>query len=257
MSEQHIVIERRDAVIEIAMHRPEKRNALNRAMYRQMADALAVLDEDVGLRAALITGTADCFTSGNDIIDFLHNPQTAADSPVAQFLHRLSTARKPLLAAVNGPAIGIGTTLLLHCDLIYAGESARFQMPFVPLGLCPEAASSAIVPALLGQRRAAELLLLGEAIGAAQAREYGIVNAVAPDSEVLALARDKAARLAALPPDALRTTKALMKRVAAQTIEQAMAAEFEQFMRLLKGPEAMEAMTAFMQKRKPDFGNFT
>ena len=244
-----------DRVLTIRINRPAKKNALTLAMYEGMTAALHSASADDEVRAVLITGGPDCFTAGNDLMDFLNNPPTSADSPVVQFLPTLRDFPKPLLAAVCGPAIGIGTTLLLHCDLAYAGTNARFHLPFVDLGLVPEAGSSLLLPQLLGQRRAAELLMLAEPFGAEQALAYGFVNAVCAPEEVEALARSKALILAAKAPSALRQTKRLMKAAQADLIARTMDAELAVFGAQLQGAEAAEALQAFFEKRKPDFSH--
>ena len=256
MSAQHLTVEVRDRIMHIRMNRPDKKNALTGAMYTAFADALASAETDPGVRVIFITGTADCFTSGNDLKDFLENPPQGENSPVGRFLRGVSIATKPMVAAVNGAAIGVGTTMLLHCDLVYAGRGARFQMPFVNIGLCPEAASSVIVPALVGHQRAAELLMLGEAFDAERAREFGLVNAVLDDVDCEVKALGQAQRLAMQPPAALRTCKALLKRAQQSLVEQTIRDEAQTFFKMLLQPEAREAMTAFMQKRKPDFSRF-
>ena len=179
------------------------------------------------------------------------------EHPLPRFMYGIANFPKPIVAAVRGPAIGIGVTMLLHCDLIYAAESARFQLPFVNIGICPELGSTLMLPAMLGHPRAAELLLLGESFTAAQAREAGIVNAVLPDGELLAHAEAQANKLAAQPPHALRTSKALLKRWTREQLQGVIAAEINSFVPLLKMPEAVEALEAFMQKRKPDFSKFS
>lgn len=252
----HVAIEIIDRIQVLRISRPEKKNALTQAMYGALADALVQADEDAQIRCTLITGIDDLFTSGNDIADFLKSPSTEHSSPVVRFLTAISTAKKPVISAVNGLAIGIGVTMLLHCDLVYVSTDARLQMPFVNIGICPEAASSLILPQLMGQQRAAELLLLGDMFDAETAREYGIANAVVPRDELFEYAMNKARRLAAQPPNALRTTKALLRGHDADAIAKTMNKEFETFAPMLQGPEALEAMGAFMQKRKPDFSKF-
>ncbi len=247
----------RDRIARIQLHRPEKKNAITQAMYLRMVEALRGADTDPDVRAILIHGTGDCFTSGNDIADFLNDAAGNADSPVMQFLKTLPQMEKPVIAAVNGLAVGIGVTMLLSCDLVYAGESARLQMPFVNIGISPEAGSTLLLPAMMGHQRAAELLLLGEMFDAHKAREVGLVNEVVPDDRVMDTALEKADRLAAKPPHSLRTTKALIKRWQQAEIDSIIDAEAEHFMALLQGGEAKEAMTAFMEKREPDFSRFT
>jgi enoyl-CoA hydratase/carnithine racemase len=252
---EHISISIQDHVLTIRMQRPEKKNALTREMYLSMNEGLKKADEDAGVRVILITGTEDCFTAGNDLMDFA-NARPGETSPAILYLQTLAAAKKPVVAAVSGFAVGIGTTMLLHCDLVYADSTARFQLPFVNLGLCPEAGSSVILPNLMGQRRAAELLFFGEAFSPETAHELGIVNEVVITGNVLESALARAQQLAEKPPSALRTTKALLKHGMAGVIADAMARETQQFAALLQGPEAKEAMTAFMQRRKADFSRF-
>lgn len=252
---EHVVVDVQERVLTIRLNRSEKKNALTLAMYTAMTEALMKADSDAGVRAVLITGAQDCFTAGNDLEDFAAaKPEQV--TPAMRYLETLAAFAKPVLAAVGGVAIGIGTTMLLHCDLVYAAASARFHLPFVNLGLCPEAASSAILPALVGLHRASELLLFGEPFGAEAARDLGIVNQVVADSDLLAAATAKAQLLVQKPPAALRTTKMLLKMGEADGIKQTMAREGQQFAALLQGPEAKEAMAAFLGRRKPDFSRF-
>jgi enoyl-CoA hydratase/carnithine racemase len=203
----------------------------------------------------LLTGTQDCYTAGNDLADFAA-VRPGEPVPALVFLQVLSEVPKPIVAAVAGVAVGIGTTMLLHCDLVYAARSARFQLPFVNLGLCPEAGSSMILPAMAGQHRAAELLMLGEPFDAGFAREMGLVNQVFDEGELFSAAASKAQALAEKPPAAMRATKSLMKGHATAATADAMSAEAAQFGVLLQGPEAKEAMAAFMERRKPDWSKF-
>jgi enoyl-CoA hydratase/carnithine racemase len=246
------------ATIEIA--RPEKKNALTIAMYQAMADALNAAQADAAVRAVLITGQPGIFTSGNDIEDFMSRPPGASgdplDSPVFRFMFALTGIDKPVVAAVTGAAIGIGTTMLLHCDLVYVSDEARLAMPFVSLGLVPEFASSLVVPRLLGNVRAAEKLLLGDPLTPEDAVEMRIANAVLPAGEVVGHARRVAERFNALPPGAVRETKKLLRRASADEIRATIAIEAELFGQRLRSPEAMEAFQAFFQKRKPDFSKF-
>jgi enoyl-CoA hydratase/carnithine racemase len=246
------------ATIEIA--RPEKKNAITIAMYQAMADALAAAAADAGVRAVLITGQPGVFTSGNDIEDFMARPpgqgSDALDSPVFRFMRALLDIDKPVVAAVTGAAIGIGTTLLLHCDLVYVSDEARLAMPFVGLGLVPEFASSLVVPQLLGRVKAAEKLLLGDPFTAAEAVECGIANAVLPAGEVVNHARRVAERFNALPPGAVADTKRLLRRGHEGRLFETIKAEGEIFARRLRSPEAQEAFSAFFAKRKPDFSKF-
>ena len=246
------------ATIEIA--RPEKKNAITIAMYQAMADALGAAQADAAVRAVLITGQPGVFTSGNDIEDFMARPpgqgSDAMDSPVFRFMRALLEIDKPVVAAVTGAAIGIGTTMLLHCDFVYVSDEARLAMPFVGLGLVPEFASSLVVPQLLGRVKAAEKLLLGDPFTAAEAVECGIANAVLPAAEVVNHARRIAERFNGLPPGAVGETKRLLRRGNASRLLETIKAEGEIFARRLRSPEAQEAFSAFFQKRKPDFSKF-
>jgi len=248
--------ERQGHIQHIRFNRIERKNAITRAMYQALADAIAAAECDAAVRVMLLAGDASCFTAGNDLKDFADNPPRSVDSPVFQFLRTLSHATKPVVAAVGGPAVGIGTTMLLHCDLVFAAPNARFHLPFVNLGLCPEAASSFLLPQLAGYQRAAAFLMLGEPFSAEQAREAGIVNAIVPEAELLAVAGEAAQKLAAKPPASLRLTKQLMKAQHMKTVEQAMATESAHFGTLLSSPEAKEAFAAFFEKRAPDFSKF-
>jgi enoyl-CoA hydratase/carnithine racemase len=242
------------ATIEIA--RPEKKNALTAAMYQAMADAVLDAQLDGAVRALLITGQPGIFTSGNDLEDFVQRPPAGPDSPVVRFMKALAECDKPVVAAVTGGAVGIGTTMLLHCDLVYVADDARLAMPFVGLGLVPEYASSLLLPQLMGHVRAAERLLLGDPFNGAQAVELGLANAVLPAAEVLNHARRVAERFNALPPGAVQDAKRLMKRAGKDAIAQQMAVEGELFAARLRSPEAREAFQAFFEKRKPDFSKF-
>lgn len=252
----HVRITRREGILHIQMNRPEKKNALTRAMYQTMADAILGADKDDAIRVILLTGTADCFTSGNDLTDFMSARNDKGRQPHNPFLPVISRAEKPVVAVVSGSAIGIGTTMLLHCDLVYAGTKARFQLPFVNLGLCPELASSLLLPRLIGHQKAAELLLLGEPFDAQTAREFGLVNAVFPEEELFETALRKARQLAAQPPASVRLTKALMKRPMEAAVSNAIDEELAFFIELLKSPAAEEAFHAFVERRKPDFSKF-
>lgn len=240
--------------IEIA--RPEKKNALTRAMYQEMADALVAANAENSVRAVLIQGQPQIFTSGNDIEDFMGSPPRDEDAPVFQFMRAMIGCDKPIVAAVNGAAIGIGTTLLLHCDFVYVADDARLAMPFVSLGLVPEFGSSLLVPKLMGPRRAAEKILLGDPFTGEQAVECGIANAVLPAGEVVAHARRVAERVNKLPPSAVRESKQLMRRATKEQLLETIQAEAEIFGARLRSPEAMEAFQAFFQKRQPDFSKF-
>ncbi len=242
------------ATIEIA--RPERKNAITGVMYAAMADALNAATADAAVRAVLITGQPGIFTSGNDIDDFMQRSAGTTESPAVVFMKALIACDKPVIAAVTGAAIGIGTTLLLHCDFVYVSDEARLAMPFVSLGLVPEFASSLIVPQLMGNVRAAEKLLLGDPFTGADAVEFGIANAVLPAAEVAPHARRIAERFNALPPGAVRESKRLMRLPRAAAVLDAIAAENVVFAQRLRSPDAQEAFAAFFQKRKPDFTKF-
>ena len=240
-------------VMTITLNRVEKKNSITAAMYATMADALVQAEADPAVRAVVFQGHETIFSAGNDIGDFLNAPPATSESPVFRFLRGISTFPKPVLAAVCGPAVGIGTTLLFHCDLVYAGDNAAFSMPFVNLGLCPEAASSYLAPQRMGYGRAAEALLLGEPFMAEAALEMGLVSRIVPPSEAAALAQRQAQKLAAKPLGSLIETKRLMKLGQVEVVAQRMAQEAQSFGRMLAEPAAREAFTAFMEKRKPDF----
>ncbi len=243
-------------VLTIEIARPEKKNALTQAMYTAMAEALEAANTDAGVRAVLITGQPGIFTSGNDIDDFMQRPPQGEDTPVARFMRALLDCDKPVVAAVTGAAVGIGTTLLLHCDLVYVSDEARLAMPFVSLGLVPEYASSLVLPALIGHVQAAEKLMLGEPFSGSDAVDCGIANAVLPAAEVVNHARRMAERFNALAPGAVADTKRLMRAPLRARIREVMAAEGALFGQRLRSPEATEAFQAFFQKRKPDFSKF-
>ncbi len=237
----------------ITLNRLEKKNSFTRAMYAAAADAMAQADADPALGALVFQGHETIFSAGNDISDFLNRQAVEQESPAFQFLRGISTFSKPLLAAVCGPAVGVGTTMLFHCDLVYAGDNAVFSMPFVNLGLCPEAASSYLAPQRMGYGRAAEALLLGEPFLAEAALEMGLVSRIVPPTEAAALAQRQARKLASKPLAALIETKRLMRKTHSGIVAERMVEEGASFGRLLREPAAREAFTAFMEKRKPDF----
>ena len=240
-------------VMTLTFNRLEKKNSITSAMYGVMADALAQASADAAVRVVVIQGHESIFSAGNDIGDFLNQAPSTQDSPVFRFLRGIASFEKPLIAAVAGPAVGIGTTLLLHCDLVYAGDNAAFSMPFVNLGLCPEAASSLLVPQMMGYHRAAESLLMGEPFFAEAALEVGLVNRVVPPTEVNGHAQAQAKKMAAKPLSALIETKRLMKGEQTPAVLARMGEEGKSFGRMLREPAAREAFGAFMEKRKPDF----
>jgi enoyl-CoA hydratase/carnithine racemase len=250
---QDILIDTTDGVSTITINRPDKKNSFTQAMYAAMADALDAAAADAATRVMVIQGHLTVFSAGNDVSDFLNGPVSTLESPVYRFLQAIAQFPKPLVAAVCGPAVGVGTTLLFHCDLVYAGDNAAFSMPFVNLGLCPEAASSLLVPQMMGYHRAAEALLLGEPFMAEAAQEVGLVNRIVPPTEANNLAQAQAHKLAAKPMSSLVETKRLMKKGQMAQVLSHMAEEGASFGRMLKEPAAVEAFTAFMQKRRPDF----
>jgi enoyl-CoA hydratase/carnithine racemase len=253
MSSSDILTHAERGVMTITLNRLDRKNSITLAMYSAMADALVAAESDASIRVVVVQGHETVFSAGNDIGDFLNRPPAGMDSPAFRFLRGIATFNKPLLAAVCGPAVGIGTTMLFHCDLVYAGDNAAFSMPFVNLGLCPEAASSLLVPQMLGYHRAAEALLLGEPFMAEAALEVGLVNRVVPPTEANGVAQAAAQKLAAKPTASLIETKRLMKKGQQQLVLQQMADEGLSFSRLLGEPAAKEAFGAFMDKRKPDF----
>lgn len=242
-----------DGVLTLTFNRPDKKNSITSAMYADLAQALRGAAVDAAVRVVVFQGHESIFSAGNDIGDFLNSPPATAEAPVFQFLGQLSGFAKPLVASVCGPAVGIGTTLLLHCDLVYAGDNAAFSLPFVNLGLCPEAASSLLLPQRLGYARAAEALLLGEPFMAEAALEVGLVNRIVPPQEANALAQRQARKLAAKPLSSLIETKRLMKQGDAAAVSKRMMEEAAVFGRMLREPAAREAFSAFMERRHPDF----
>uniref|UniRef100_UPI0025EC8189 enoyl-CoA hydratase n=1 Tax=Limnohabitans sp. Rim8 TaxID=1100718 RepID=UPI0025EC8189 len=240
-------------VMTITFNRLDKKNSITSSMYSAMADAVSQAAADSAVRVVVFQGHESIFSAGNDIGDFLNQPPSTQESPVFRFLRGIATFEKPLMAAVAGPAVGIGTTMLFHCDLVYAGDNAAFSMPFVNLGLCPEAASSLLAPRMFGYHRAAEALLMGEPFFAEAAQEVGLVNRVVPPTEVNGYAQAQARKLAAKPLTSLIATKRLMKGGDQQAVLQKMDEEGQSFGRMLREPAAKEAFGAFMEKRKPDF----
>ena len=237
-----------DQVLSISFNRPEKMNAITRGMYAQLAQALNSADQDFGIRAVILTSEGGSFTSGNDIADFLEHPPTSEDSTVAAFLAAIHNFTKPLIAAVKGNAVGVGTTLLLHCDLVVAADDAKFSLPFTSLGLVPEAGSSFLLPRLVGYQRAAELFLTGEAFDASYARELGIVNYLSNDP--YQKAHELAMKIAKQPPQAVINTKALMKAQVHDSVAAVMKAEFEIFSLALQSEEARSAFKQFLSRKR-------
>ena len=251
-----ILTEYEGGVLRIQFNRAEKKNAITAAMYQALAHALRHAERESAVRVALIHGAPEVFTAGNDLQDFLASPPLSTDAPVFQFLRAIHEFPKPLVAAVSGLAVGVGTTMLLHCDFVYCAPGTRFSMPFVNLGLCPEAGSSFLLPRLAGYQRAAELLMLGEPFAAETAKEIGLVNAIVPAEALVATATATAGKLASKPAAGLRETKMLMKQGLHDAVKRAMSDESEAFRERLESPEAKEAFTAFLEKRQPDFSKF-
>ncbi|CAI8700551.1 enoyl-CoA hydratase-related protein [Pseudomonas sp. IT-P294] len=244
-----IEVERERGLLTLRLNRPEKKNALTRAMYSHLAEALKQADADPEINAVLVTGSAECFTAGNDIADFIQQPPGNLDSPVFHFMLNLLECRKPVIAAVAGAAVGIGTTMLLHCDLVYVSRDARLRMPFVNLGLCPEFGSSLILPRMLGHAKAAELLLLGEGFSGEQAAQWGIATeALGSGEATLAKAREMALRFESLPPEAVRISKQLMKAPDRELLRKVIEEEGALFTQRLRSPEAMAALSAFINR---------
>ncbi len=235
-------------VLSISLNRAEKMNALTRGMYHQLAQELNTADQEFGIRAVVITSEGDHFTAGNDIADFLEHPPTSDDSTVAAFLSAIHNFSKPLIIAVKGNAVGVGTTMLLHADIVVAGESAKFSVPFTSLGLVPEAGSSFLLPRMIGHHRAAELFFTGDSFDANYAEEIGIVNYVAADP--YEKAHEIAVKIAKQPPQAIINTKALMKANIHDSVAAVMRAEFEIFALALQSDEARQAFMQFLNRKK-------
>jgi len=248
-----IITEQSGAILRVQLNRPASKNAMTSAMYITLADLFdsAVKDDDI--RVVLWHGVGDSFCAGNDVGDFLKNPPGPGESPQALLIKALINFDKPIVAAVQGAAIGGGTTMLTHCDFVFAGENAKFQMPFVNLALVPEFGSSCTIPARAGYLRAAELILTGQSFDAREAAELGVVTRVVPNQELLATATDTAQKLAQKPPAALRACKRLLRQSTREQLEQAVRLENEEFSERVRSAEAKEAFTAFLEKRRPDF----
>jgi len=248
-----IITERSETILRVQLNRPAAKNAMTSAMYITLAELFDSAAKDDEIRVVLWHGAGDSFCAGNDIGDFIKNPPGSGESPQALLMNALINFDKPIVAAVQGAAIGGGTTMLTHCDFVYAGESAKFQMPFVNLALVPEFGSSCTIPAWAGYLRAAELILTGQSFDARRAAEFGLVTRVVPNQELLATATDTAQKLAQKPPAALRACKRLMKQSTREQLEQAVRLENEEFSVRVRSAEAKEAFTAFLEKRRPDF----
>lgn len=255
----YIKVSLANRICEIGIARPDKKNALNLEMYTAMADAIASATQSTQIRVVLLHGSSDCFTSGNDLNDFAQfaaHPEliNSPSNPILRFMQQLQRCPKPVVCAVEGLAVGIGTTLLLHCDLVYCSAQASFALPFVNLGLCPEFAASELLPKLVGYPKAAEWLLLGDNFDAQQALQTGLVNSI--EERPLEFAREQCGRLAIKPPGAVRATKKLLGQALQNTAGEALQNELREFALALQGPEFAEAVTAFLEKRAADFSQF-
>jgi enoyl-CoA hydratase/carnithine racemase len=248
-----ISTEHSEGILRVALNRPTKKNAMTSSMYVTLAEVFTDAANDERTRVVLWRGAGDSFCAGNDIEDFLKNPPGPGDSPQARLMNALADFGKPIVVAVQGAAIGGGTTMLLHCDFVYASESARFRMPFIDLAVVPEFGSSCSVPARIGHLRAAELILLGLPFDAKRAAELGLVTRVVSDQNLLATATETARKLVAKPAGALQASKRLMKRSVHEQIKAAMKVENEEFSVQVRSEDAKEAFAAFLEKRPPDF----
>jgi enoyl-CoA hydratase/carnithine racemase len=254
---KEIMTEHSEGILRVALNRPTKKNAMTSSMYLTLAEVFTEAANDEHTRVVLWRGAGDSFCAGNDIEDFLKNPPGPGESPQARLMHALADFGKPIVVAVQGAAIGGGTTMLLHCDFVYAGESARFRVPFIDLAVVPEFGSSCSLPARIGHLRAAELILLGLPFDAKRAAELGLVTRVVADQGLLATAAETAQKLAAKPAGALQASKRLLKRSVREQLNAAMKAENEEFSVQVRSEDAKEAFAAFLQKRPPDFKRAT
>lgn len=248
---EHIITAVSGGIMRIEINRPQKRNALNFGMYAALRDALERGDADPAVRVLLICGQPGLFCAGNDMQDFLDPQMLSPDNPVLSFMQAIAQVTKPIVAAVGGNAVGVGTTMLLHCDLVYAADSALFRLPFVPLGICPEFGVSLLLPKRVGHQRAAELLFFGEPFDAHYAHEIGLVNAVCSEAELMTLTTARARELAERPQDALRLAKRLLKAHDAGLTRQVMADEMKHFVECVQTPEARDAFLRFVASGRP------
>jgi enoyl-CoA hydratase/carnithine racemase len=236
-------------VLTVSFNRAQKKNALTHAMYEAAATALREADSNESVRAVVLTGSGGSFTAGNDLADFLEHPPTGEDSPVFRFLRALAALSCPVLVGVDGPAVGIGTTLLLHCDYVVATERARFHLPFVNLGLCPEGGSSLLLPRVAGMALASELLLFGEPFDAATAVRAGLVNRVVPPEQLEEVVAERARALASKPTQSVRLTKRLLREPLAPQVAETLRREGDAFVERLNSDEARAAFAAFLARR--------
>ena len=248
-----IITERTDGILRVELNRPAQKNAMTASMYTTLADTFGASAKDEAVRVVLLQGAGDAFCAGNDIGDFLKNPPGTGESPQSALMSALIGFEKPIVAAVQGAAIGGGATMLTHCDFVYAGESATFKLPFIDLALVPEFGSSYSIPARIGHLRATELFLLGQPFGAVRAAELGLVTRVVPDKQLFATAMEIAKKLAAKPAGALRASKRLLKQGFIDQVKAAAKVEGREFSERLRSSEAKEAFTAFLEKRPPNF----
>ena len=250
-----IITERSDGILRVEFNRPEKKNAMTGGMYTQLAEILNAADKDEETRVVLWHSAGDAFSAGNDAGDFLKNPPGAGESPQGRLMDAFVRFEKPIVVAVQGAAVGGGTTMLTHCDFVYAGESAKFQLPFINLALVPEFGSSFSIPARIGHLRAAEMYLLAEPFKAARAAELGLVTRVVPDAQLFATALETAKKLAAKPGGSLRATKRLLKQGFNDQVKAAIETEGREFSERVRSAEAKEALSAFLEKRPPHFAH--
>jgi enoyl-CoA hydratase/carnithine racemase len=248
-----IITERTGGILRVELNRPGRKNALTASMYTGLAEIFDDADKDESVRVVLWHGAGDSFSAGNDVSDFIKNPPGPGESPQARLMDAFIRFEKPIVVAVQGAAVGSGTTMLTHCDFVYAGESTKFQLPFINLALVPEFGSSYSLPTRIGHLRAAELFLLGERFDAARAAELGLVTRVVPDQHLLATATETAQKLAAKPGGALQASKRLIKRPFSDEIRAAITAEMQEFSERVRSAESKEAFAAFLEKRPPNF----
>ncbi len=249
-ADPNIIYSIEGSIFILRINRPDKKNALTPGMYQALGDGLRGADADDSINVIMIRGTDDCFTSGNDVAGFVTSTEKPGERPSLVFMKAISQIRKPVVAAISGMAIGIGTTMLLHCDLVYASKQCFLQLPFSRLGVCPELGSSLLLPYFMGHQRASELLMLGDRFSAETAREYGLINAVLPQDEYLAFATAKAIELSNLPNGALQVTKRLMKRNFENVLPGTIDLEMQEFGELVKTPEAQAIVQAFFDRKK-------
>jgi enoyl-CoA hydratase/carnithine racemase len=250
MSTHYISVQLTEHVLTVSIERPDRKNALNNAMYEQLAAAIERATSDADVHVVLLKGLPDVFSSGNEIDEFLQTPMSLETAPVIRLQMLMTQLFKPVVVAVRGAAVGFGATILLHCDLVYAGTSAQFSMPFTRLGLCPEAAASLLLPRVVGYAKAAEILLLGEPFDAHTALQIGLINQVMPDNELDDFAYKQAQKLAALSPHSIQATKRLLREKSAPDVQAAIQEEGAVFIDLLKQPYAQQVLSAFKNKRQ-------